>query len=173
LLDQNLDEIAVEPLTGFNLLKTHTVTAGGVCGRTFYFDEFDYSTYYRYRKYILIDYAPIVEIDIKPGTDPNPINPGSNGLVPVAILSSEDFDARTVDETTVELAGAFVAIRGKNKYMAHVEDVNGDGLPDLVVQVKTQDLNLSAGGTVELTGETFDGEDIVGYDEVVVGPPEG
>lgn len=27
-----------------------------------------------------------VQIDIKPGSDPNPINPSSNGLIPVAIL---------------------------------------------------------------------------------------
>lgn len=115
-----------------------------------------------------------VEIDIKPGSYPNTINPGSNGLVPVAILSSEDFDATTVDPTTVELAGATVAVRGKaNKSMTHEEDVNGDGLTDLVVQVENQSFNdLGAGGTVELTGTTFGGEDIVGYDEVVIVPPD-
>jgi hypothetical protein len=117
--------------------------------------------------------AVIVEIDIKPGSDPNPINPGSNGLVPVAILSSEDFDATTVDPTSVELAGANVAVRGKGNSMAHEEDVNGDGLVDLVVQVETQSFDdLGAGGTVELTGTTFGGEDIVGYDEVVIVPPD-
>ena len=47
-----------------------------------------------------------MDIDIKPGSDPNPINPGSNGLIPVAILSSEDFDATTVDPATIELAVA-------------------------------------------------------------------
>jgi hypothetical protein len=115
-----------------------------------------------------------VDIDIKPGSDRNPINPGSKGLVPVAILSSPEFDATTVDPTTVELAGAPVAVRGKGKLMAHEEDVNGDSLADLVVQVETQDLDLGDGGTVELmlTGTTFGGEDIVGFDEVVIVPPE-
>ena len=56
--------------------------------------------------------------------------------------------------------------------MAHVEDVNGDGLDDLVVQVETENLgDLGEGGMVALTGETFDGQAIVGYDEVIIVPP--
>ncbi len=114
-----------------------------------------------------------VEIDIKPGSYPNPINPGSKGLVPIAILSSEDFDATQVDPTSVSLAGATVAVRGKGKFMTHEEDVNGDGLVDLVVQVETQGFDdLGTGGTVELTGTTFGGENIVGYDEIIIVPPE-
>ena len=93
-------------------------------------------------------------------------------MVPVAIFSSPEFDATQVDPTTVELAGAGIAVRGKDKLMAHVEDVDGDGLLDLLVQVKTQDFDdLGAGGTVELTGETFGGEDIVGYDDIIIVPP--
>ena len=112
-------------------------------------------------------------IDIKPGSDPNPINQGSNGLVPVAIFSSPEFDATQVDPTSISLAGANVAVRGKGKSMAHEEDVNGDGFVDLVVQVETQGFDdLGAGGTVELTGTTFGSEDIVGYDEVVIVPPD-
>ncbi len=34
-----------------------------------------------------------VTIDIKPGSDPNSINPKSKGKIPVAILSTQDFDA--------------------------------------------------------------------------------
>ena len=112
-------------------------------------------------------------IDIKPGSDPNPINPDSNGLVPVAIFSSPEFDATQVDPTSVSLAGAGVAVRGKDKLMAHVEDVDEDGLLDLVVQVETQSFaDLGEGGTVELTGTTFGGRAIVGYDDVIAVPPE-
>ena len=47
-----------------------------------------------------------------------------------------------VDPDTVELAGAGVEVRGKsNKYMAHEEDVDGDELVDLVVQVATENLD--------------------------------
>jgi len=56
-----------------------------------------------------------VDIDIKPGSYPNAINLGSHGLIPVAILSSEDFDAKTVDPDTVELAGANIEVKVKGK----------------------------------------------------------
>lgn len=54
-----------------------------------------------------------VAIDIKPGSLPNSINLGSNGTVPVAILSSASLDAATIDPTTVALAGAAVELRGR------------------------------------------------------------
>ena len=116
-----------------------------------------------------------VAIDIKPGSYPNAINLGSYGLIPVAILSDQQFDATTVDAETVELAGAGVAVRGRaNKYMAHSEDVNGDGLLDLVVQVGTE--NLDAGslqdGYAILTGKTYGGVPIEGKDEIIIVPPE-
>lgn len=113
-----------------------------------------------------------VEIDIKLGSYPNSVNLGSKGVIPVAILSSPCFDAATVDEITVELAGAGVAIRGKSHYLASVEDVNGDGLPDLVCHVETE--NLDPGefqdGFVRITGETFDGWRIEGWDEISIVP---
>jgi len=116
----------------------------------------------------------MVDIDIKPGSYPNAINLGSQGLIPVAIFSSEDFDATTVDPDTVELAGADIAVRGKgNKYMAHQEDVDGDGLVDLVVQVGTANLDPDTlqDGWAVLTGETYDGQNIEGEDEITIVPP--
>ena len=113
-----------------------------------------------------------VEIDIKPGSDPNPINQGSNGLIPVAIMGSDTFDATSVEPESVELGGASVAVRGKGNSMANVEDVNGDGLLDLVVQVETEAAGLWTSGTVVLTATTYYHEDIIGSDEVVI-VPEG
>ena len=119
-----------------------------------------------------------VEIDIKPGSYPNAVNLGSYGLIPVAILSSHYFDATTVDPDTVELAGAGVSVRGKgNKYMAHEEDVNGDGLVDLVVHVATENLDPYSfqDGYAILTGnllEEFGGTPIEGSDEITIVPPE-
>ena len=114
-----------------------------------------------------------VGIDIKPGSWPNAINLDSKGVIPVAVLSSEDFDAATVDPSTVLLGGVDVAVRGKgNKLMAHIEDVDGDGLIDLVVQVDTEAASLWTSGTVILTATTYDNQDIIGSDEVVIVPPE-
>jgi titin len=108
-----------------------------------------------------------VVIDIKPGSDPNSINLGSNGTVPVAILSSADFDAATVDPTTVRLANATVKLRGKGTPMTALEDVNRDGRPDLVVHVLTSALELALGELeATLTGATFEGTPIEGSDAV-------
>ncbi len=56
--------------------------------------------------------------------------------------------------------------------MAHDEDVNGDGLPDKVVQVETEAAGLWTSGDVILTGETTDGVFFQGSDAVVIVPPE-
>jgi len=114
-----------------------------------------------------------VAIDIKPGSSPNTINLGSNGVVPVAILSSADFDAASVDTQTVTLAGANVAVRGKgSKELAAFEDIDGDGRLDLVVHVVTDNLlpGLFQDGFAILEGRTFDGNAIRGQDEIVVVP---
>jgi hypothetical protein len=108
-----------------------------------------------------------VEIDIKPGSYPNSINLGANGVVPVAILSSPEFDAGTVDPTTVTLSGATVELRGKGAAMASLEDVNGDGLADLVVHVAMDAFQLTTGSTVAiLTGQTYGEVPVQGVDTV-------
>jgi hypothetical protein len=115
-----------------------------------------------------------VQIDIKPGSYPNSINPGSNGVVPVAILGSETFDVTWVDDTTIALAGSGVAVKGKSgsKLMSHLEDVNDDGFMDLVVQVETEDLSPGEleSGTAILTGTLLNGLPITGSDSIVVVP---
>jgi hypothetical protein len=114
-----------------------------------------------------------VQIDIKPGNEDNIINLGSNGVIPVAILSSADFDATTVDPTTIELSGAEVAVRGKGTLTIE-KDVNGDGLIDLEVKVETENLDpgIEQDGSATLTGETYDGVEITGSDDITIVPPE-
>jgi len=46
-----------------------------------------------------------VEVDIKPRSCPNPFNMNSNGVLPVAILGTKDFDVMTVDPASVRLEG--------------------------------------------------------------------
>jgi hypothetical protein len=114
----------------------------------------------------------IVAIDIKPGSDPNSINLGSGGTVPVALFSTPAFNAPTmVDPTTVTLAGAPVRLKGNGTPMAGVEDIDGDGIFDLVVHVVTEALELS-GADVEaiLEGQMFEGTLIRGSDSVRVVP---
>jgi hypothetical protein len=116
--------------------------------------------------------ATPVNIDIKPGSFPNSINLNSAGVVPVAILSSLTFDATQVDPTTVTLAGARVRLIGKgDRYSCAVEDVNADGLPDLVCHVVTAQFIIEPGDSVAvLEAETFGGVTIRGEDSIQIVP---
>ncbi|MHC4609550.1 MAG: hypothetical protein ACYS7M_04305, partial [Planctomycetota bacterium] len=71
-----------------------------------------------------------------------------------------------------ELAGATVAIRGNgNRLLAAEEDVDGDGDIDLVLHVETENLELATGVTeATLTGQTYDGEEIIGSDTIEIVP---
>ena len=112
-----------------------------------------------------------VQIDIKPGSTSNTVNLGSMGTVPVAILSSPSFNAASVSPLTVELAGVPVSLRKNGMPMASLEDVNGDGLLDLVLHFSIQALPHFTGDTsITLVGETFTGQPIIGRDSIRIVP---
>ena len=97
---------------------------------------------------------------------------GAAGVIPVAILSTAEFDALNVDPTSVSLAGASVKLVGKSdKYLCHQEDVNLDGLIDLVCQVYTVQFMVDDGETTAiLEAETLDGTKLRGEDFTRVVP---
>lgn len=116
-----------------------------------------------------IEAAIGVEVDIKPGEDVNVIKLGSKGNIPVAILSSETFDASTVNPNSVALANAGLKIKGNGQGIYSLEDVNADGRVDLLVHILTQGLELTASAeSAELVGTTRDGVPIFGVDTVQV-----
>lgn len=106
-----------------------------------------------------------VGLDIKPGSEVSPVNPSSRGLIPVAILASETFDVAEVDVTTLAF-GPGSAIP-KHRKGGHLEDVDGDGLADLVSHYPIEEAGL-AFGQVEscVTGELLDGTPIEGCDSI-------
>ncbi|MDB4882264.1 MAG: hypothetical protein JWL95_1030 [Gemmatimonadetes bacterium] len=79
----------------------------------------------------------VVDLSIMPGSSPSPISLKKSGGLPVAILSSPTFDARTVDVASVRLgdeAGTDTPVAmQKSRYQSRFEDVNGDGRLDLVL----------------------------------------
>jgi hypothetical protein len=114
-----------------------------------------------------------VAIDIRPGSPNNNINLASAGVIPVAILSGANFDARQVDPTTVTLMGSNVRLTGRtDKASCNVRDVNRDGKPDLVCHMKaTQSSLIKVGATsAVLTGRTFSGQNIQGEGSIRIVP---
>lgn len=113
-----------------------------------------------------------VAIDIKPGSFPNSINLSSAGVVPVAILSSATFDATQVDPATVTLAGGAVRLIGKgDKFACSAQDVNKDGLLDLVCHVVTAQFLIEPGDSVAvLEAKTLSGQAIRGEDSINIVP---
>ena len=88
-----------------------------------------------------------VDIDIKPGSDVNAINRRSRGTTPVAILSSATFDA----PANVMVPMLTFGRTGKEQSLAGCapagEDVNGDGLLDLVCHFFTRLTGFQPGDT--------------------------
>lgn len=112
-----------------------------------------------------------VEIDVKPGGDVQPIQPGSRGLIPVAILGSQSLDVLDVDRSTLAFgpAGAAPAHRA----LGHLEDVDGDGWTDLVSHYRTRATGIAAGDAWAcVSGETLDGTPFQGCAAVRTLPPQ-
>lgn len=121
-----------------------------------------------------------VDTDIKPGSDPNSISLGNQGVIPVAILTTSSFNAADVDPTTVTAGNddgndTPVATRKNGSLMANLEDVDGDGDIDMILHFGTQ--ALVANGDVDasttqlvLNGKTMGGTPIQGSDAVNIVP---
>jgi len=88
-----------------------------------------------------------------------------NKLVQVAILSDPVFNALSVDPKTVVFgSGNAKEVHGRG----HPEDVNGDGLTDLLFHFSCAESGIVPGyQTVFLQGKLMSGEDIVGADGVM------
>ena len=109
-----------------------------------------------------------VPVDIKPGDDSNLINLRSRGKTTVAILSTAALDASEIDPLTVTVAGAPVILKPNGTPMSSLEDINGDGLPDLVVHVSTAALQPNFDNECAVEGTTFGGQFVWGTDTIAL-----
>jgi hypothetical protein len=114
-------------------------------------------------------------LDVRPGSAENRLNLGSNGVLPVAVLTTPDFDAGRVDVSDLSrlrLGDAAGTARVSPQRYAYA-DADGDGDLDLILFFSVRELRESgaltaATAAVTLTGLEVDGTAFVGTDAVEV-----
>ena len=128
-----------------------------------------------------------VPIDVKPTSCPNPFNDEQNGVTPVAVLGTADFDVSQVDPARVLLEGVaplrwafedvatpFEPFIGKSDALDCTE-FGPDGYGDLTFFFKSRELAAALGEVADgdvlvltLTGFTMGDIPILGEDVVVI-----
>ncbi len=102
--------------------------------------------------------VPGFELDIKYGSEENPVNVKSNGVVPVIIYGVANHDVHDIDVSSLRLASAAPLVRGGSGNVGVYEDINSDGQLDLLLKFSTQDLFYSEEvSAAELEGFMLDG----------------
>jgi hypothetical protein len=130
---------------------------------------------------------PTAPVDIKPTSCPNPLNVKSKGVLPIAILGTDTFDATQVDPASVRLEGVaplrwdledvatpFEPFVGKEDAYDCTEE-GPDGYMDLTLKFDEQEVVAALGDVsdgdvlvLQLTGDLVEGGSFVGEDVVVI-----
>jgi hypothetical protein len=121
-----------------------------------------------------------VVLDVHPGSKVNPVNIRSRGALPVGILSTESSDATLIDPSTLLLGDPLLlvdGVAGASPWKWKVQDLNRDGLPDLMLHFWTQDMVTSGVISPEtemlgVMGLTFDGGEAMGVDAIKLIAPK-
>jgi hypothetical protein len=108
----------------------------------------------------LPDYVA-VDVDFHPTSWPNPLNIDLNGVFPMAILGTENFDVTTIDPASVKLEGVAPlrwALEDVTTPVAegpcNATTLGADGFTDLTFKFDNQEL-------VTVLGEVNDGDELV------------
>ncbi|WP_143774405.1 hypothetical protein [Niastella vici] len=136
--------------------------------------------------------APVTEItvpfDVRPGGCPNPFNPDAQGVLPVAILGTADFDVTKIDPSTLKINGVALlrsAIQdvatpftGTLTDCASCSSAGADGRADLTVKFDFPSISATVvdpplGACLDLTitgnlKAEFGGTPIKGTDKIVI-----
>jgi len=130
----------------------------------------------------------VVAVDIKPQSCPNPINTKSKGVIPVAILGTDDFDVIDIEIESLRLVGVepirvdiedvstpFEPFLGKVNCTEDCNELGPDGFLDLTLKFDKQEVVEALGDVgdgaclvLDLTGNTTDDTPIVGEDVVLI-----
>lgn len=104
-----------------------------------------------------------VQIDVLPGDAANKVYPNKTGKLPVAVLSSAEFDGTQVDPATLKLGPAEASIAEA----VSIEDADGANGNDTLARFNVEETGILCNDTeVVLSGETYAGEPIAGFDTI-------
>ena len=113
---------------------------------------------------------PVVEVVIDVNPEGDCIKNDGQGVIPVAIFGSADFDVTQIDFSTVELESLTVKIAGTGgNFQVEFSDLNLDGFTDVVVKIDDSASVLPSGDIeVTLTGALLDGTEFKGTATICV-----
>ncbi|MES2919533.1 MAG: hypothetical protein V4729_13070 [Pseudomonadota bacterium] len=107
-----------------------------------------------------------IDLDIKPGSDPNRIRPDGPGLTPAAILSPSDVPITHIDRSTLRFGDRGVETAAASLY----RDLGGDGDVDILSVFRTRSAGWTcASGYGFVTARLYSGQYISGSDAIVTG----
>jgi len=118
------------------------------------------------RQHHLLHPPRFVSISVSPGcsSDVKPVMAGPMGRVRVALLGATNFDVSQVDTSSLVFHGA-------KALGVATDDVNHDGIPDLVATFDSAEVKLHPQATVaRLAGWTKNGQSFSGEDNIRVVP---
>ena len=104
-----------------------------------------------------------VQIDVLPGDPANKVYPNKAGKLPVAVLSSADFDGTQVNPATLKFGPDEAPIAEA----VSIEDVDGINGNDTLASFKVEESGILCNDTeISLSGETYAGDPIAGVDTI-------
>lgn len=158
----------------------------GLAGQILQFGFLNVATHYEgsgiFYDNLAFDLEPLhLSLDIRPGSCPNPLNGKTQGVLPAALLGTDDFDVANVDVASLKLEGV-APIRWAYEDVATpyggdlcgCTDAGADGYTDLTLKFDTQEIIAATGSPLRggrfkltLTGQTLDGVPLEAQDCVV------
>lgn len=113
---------------------------------------------------------------IQPLQNPNSINLGRKGVLPIGLISTDELNALDVDIDSVEFGDPTLTATVKPLRSA-VEDINGDGVDDVIFHFSMKEIVAEGAldaDSVEglLTGTTTAGNPFSALDSVRIVPPK-
>jgi hypothetical protein len=105
-----------------------------------------------------------VTVDVKPGDERVTIEPEREGMVPILLVTTPQFDAAKADPDSIRIGpeGTEALI-----FRSMLEDVDKDGDVDRMLLVRVRDMRIKCGNKIiKVTGKTMDGRAFEASDTV-------